>query len=93
MKEFFYSRGKFSPVYFWIFMLMVPLITILIIKATYAIYVWSEGKIGDELPISDTFILGYLGFVLGWFGVYNKWGKNGNGHSKEESEHTEEVDS
>lgn len=78
---FWTRNGKFFPPYFYIAILLIPLIVILFLKIGYTINFLTTPKalVALEFPISDTLILGYLGFVLGWFGVWNKWGKNGNG--------------
>jgi len=59
IKAFFYSRNKFQPPYFWItvFCLLV-VITIILRLANIAV-------------LSDTLILGMLGFIAGWIALYN----------------------
>ena len=65
IKSFFYSRGKFQPAYFWTTVFLVMINTTWIMKLS------SRTKV----DISDTLLLGLLGFVAVWLGIYN-WQKN-----------------
>ncbi len=68
IKSFFYSKGKFQPPYFWCTVLL-----------SLSIITWVLKMFGPEVlsnRISDGFILGVLGFVLGWLATYNWDRKN-----------------
>ncbi len=72
----FKRNGKFFAPYFWFNILLIPLVLILFIKFGHAVVqIITDGS----FPISDTFIISFLSFVATWFGIWNKWGKNGNG--------------
>ena len=61
LKSFFYSRGKFQPVYFWATTIMSGIVVALVEKLNGVTY------------ISDTLLLGLLGFVnvlLGMYSIY-----------------------
>ena len=61
LKSFFYSRGKFQPVYFWATTIMFGIVVALVEKLNGVTY------------ISDTLLLGLLGFVnvlLGMYSIY-----------------------
>jgi hypothetical protein len=77
----FKRNGKFFAPYFWLNILLTPLALILFIKFGHALYMLI---IYGSFPISDTFIISFLGFVATWFGIYNKWGKNGNNEKRQE---------
>lgn len=60
LKSFFCNRkGKFNPPYFWITLLMILTITMFVMRF------FEKGN------FSDTLILGVLGLVVAWCGVYN----------------------
>lgn len=61
IKSFFYSRGKFQPVYFWVTILMGLIVTTVIMKLSDCCF----------RRISDGLVLGLMGMVLGILGVYN----------------------
>ena len=61
IKSFFYGKGQFQPVYFWITLLMFLIIASLIIKIFNI----------TSYELSDTLILGLAGFVSVWVGLYN----------------------
>lgn len=60
-KSFFFSQGKFQPVYFW------TTVFNLLIATTWIMKLSSRTKV----EISDTLLLGLLTFVVVWLGVYN----------------------
>jgi hypothetical protein len=67
IKEFFCdSDGKFQPIYFWTSVCMTLLITTWIMKLDYK----------TKINISDTLLLGLLGFVAIWTALYNKQKKD-----------------
>jgi membrane-anchored glycerophosphoryl diester phosphodiesterase (GDPDase) len=63
-KEFFFSKGKFKPPYFWITVFLFLIVVMFILKLC-----------GVE-TISDKLILGCLGFVIAWVGIYTWYDKN-----------------
>jgi hypothetical protein len=69
---FFFSKGKFNPPYFWITFFLYYAIKLLNIK--------TDPIKAKETPISDSLVLGVLGFVFTWLSVYNvyKYFKNKN---------------
>jgi len=74
LKSFFFStsKSKFQPVYFWITVMMLMVITMMILRFC---------RIGD---LSDTLILGVLGFIVTWLGLYNYNKKSQNNQNSEE---------
>mgnify|MGYP000844174894 CR=1 FL=1 len=58
LKHFFCRRGKFTPPYFWVTLLLCIVVAMLIMKLAGARHV------------SDTLVLGTLGFVAVWLAVY-----------------------
>jgi hypothetical protein len=56
---FFYSKGKFCPPYFWI--------TCFCGLAVYMFY----ARLTQIHDFSDELILGVLGFIVAWVGVYS----------------------
>jgi len=69
MKQFFFKKGKFHPPYFWLFLFLSILALILVLKLIFAII--GMFKVEINFPISDTLVLGYLGFVSVWLAFYN----------------------
>jgi len=67
---FFYSKGKFSPPYFWITMFLIPVLVSVWAKIIMSIvkFIMSGYKVVD---LTETLILGLLGFVAGWLVIYN----------------------
>jgi hypothetical protein len=61
LKSFFYSRGKFQPVYFWVTILMSLIVATVVLKLSDCCF----------RRISDGLVLGLMGMVLGILGVYN----------------------
>ena len=68
LKAFFFSNDKFCPPYLWVTILMLAALTMIIMRLC------------NVSHISDTLIIGVLGFVAVWLGLYNWDRKNGNGH-------------
>jgi len=64
LKSFFYAKDKFNVVYFWATIFCALTVTMLILK------------FAGNKNLSDVLILGVLGFLLGWIGLYN-YRKNG----------------
>jgi len=64
---FFTSHGELCPPYIWATILMLMLITTWILKLTKIV----------GTRISDTFLLGAMGFVVAWVGIYS-WSKKNN---------------
>lgn len=66
IKSFFHdSDGKFQPVYFWITAMML---------LTIIAYVM---RLCGVKHIDNAILLGVLGFVAAWIGLYNMQKKNG----------------
>jgi hypothetical protein len=65
MFPFWFSKHHFKPAYFYI--------SIFCSLVIYALYDRVEN---EDLTYSDTLILGMLGFILGWVGVYSWNEKN-----------------
>jgi hypothetical protein len=61
LKSFFYSRGRFQPVYFWVTILMSLIVATVVLKLSDCCF----------RRISDGLVLGLMGMVLGILGVYN----------------------
>lgn len=59
IKSFFYSNKEFNPAKAWITNFLI-MISIIVVLDTCTIR-----------TVSDTRLLGMLGFVLGWIGVYS----------------------
>lgn len=70
IKSFFYSKEDFQPAYFYVLVLMILVFTMIIMRLC-----------GDG-DLSDTIILGVLGFVVSWLAVFNWDRKNKNGFHK-----------
>jgi hypothetical protein len=68
ISEFFMSKGKFKPPYFWI--------TIFLITILQMVYLKMYGPEKLAARISVQLILGCLGFVGVWLGVYTWFDKN-----------------
>lgn len=63
IKAFFYnSKGCFKVVYFWATIFCILSVTMLALKLFTP---------NGHQVISDKLILGMLGFVMGWIGLYN----------------------
>jgi len=67
LKAFFFSHDKFCPPYLWVTVLMICALTMIIMRLC------------DQSHISDTLIIGVLGFVAVWLGLYN-WDRKNNGN-------------
>jgi len=64
LSHFFCRRGKFTPPYFWVTLFLCLIVVMLIMKL-----------MGSQ-HISDTLVLGCLGFVAAWLAVYTWYDKN-----------------
>ena len=64
LSHFFTRRGKFTPPYFWVTLFLCLIVVMLIMKL-----------VGSQ-HISDTLVLGCLGFVAAWLAVYTWYDKN-----------------
>ena len=64
IKSFFFSGDKFQPVYFWITLLMILIITAFIMRLCGIVY------------IDNALLLGLCGFVSAWVVMYNINRKN-----------------
>jgi hypothetical protein len=64
LSHFFTRRGKFTPPYFWVTLFLCLIVVMLIMKL-----------MGSQ-HISDTLVLGCLGFVAAWLAVYTWYDKN-----------------
>lgn len=75
IRPFFFSEGKFCPPYFWITIFLIFIVRILLLRL--------DPKTMLILKIDDSLILGLLGFVFSWLGVYSWYrsvkNKNNNG--------------
>lgn len=67
---FFFSKGKFKPPYFWITVFLSLIVGMVIMKLQGYSY------------ISDELILGCLGFVAAWVGIYS-WHDRRNNNNEE----------
>jgi len=65
-KPFFLSRGKFSPVYFYVTLLML------------FVFIMLGMRLFGVGNFSDMLIIGILGMVVGWLAVFSVDRKNGN---------------
>jgi len=70
IKAFFFSKGKFQPLYFWITMFSSLAFFMVLQKAV------------DIVNYSDTLLISILSFVISLIGLYN-W-KNNRGITDEE---------
>lgn len=68
LKQFFFSKGNFSPPYFWI--------TVFCLLVVIAVIERLVPYLDKRLDLSDTLLLGMLGFILGWITIYNKFGQS-----------------
>jgi len=64
LKAFFFAQGKFCVPYFWISIFLLLTVAIVLIRILSPL-----GEHNKE-NISDSLILGMLGFVVTWIGVY-----------------------
>ena len=64
LSHFFCRRGKFTPPYFWVTLLLCLVLVMLVMKLAGATH------------ISDALVLGTLGFVAVWLAVYTWYDKN-----------------
>ena len=64
LSHFFTRRGKFTPPYFWVTLFLCLIVVMLIMK------------LSGSQHISDTLVLGCLGFVAAWLAVYTWYDKN-----------------
>lgn len=62
--HFFTRRGKFTPPYFWVTLFLCLIVVMLIMK------------LAGSQHISDTLVLGCLGFVAAWLAVYTWYDAN-----------------
>ena len=60
LSHFFTRRGKFTPPYFWVTLFLCLIVAMLVMKL-----------MGSQ-HISDTLVLGCLGFVAAWLAPANK---------------------
>ena len=60
IKRFFYSEDKFQPPYFWITIFCILVVVAVILRFM------------ERSSLSDTLILGMLGFIAGWILLYNQ---------------------
>jgi hypothetical protein len=67
LKAFFYSQGKFQPIYFWATIFLTLTATTVICRLT--------AKIDAKLDLSDALILGMMGFVVALITVYTWFDK------------------
>jgi len=59
LKAFFFSHGKFQPIYFWATIILSLVISGVVIKYC------------EDEKLTDTLILGLMGFVGVLVGLYN----------------------
>lgn len=73
-EQFFCSKGKFSPVYFWATIFIAIIVADAVMKMTACCHA----------RISDQLLLGMMGFVMTFLGLYN-WTKNGKENENSQS--------
>lgn len=66
--EFFMSKGKIKPPYVWISLFLITVLQMVYLK------MYGPEKLAAR--ISSELILGCLGFVMGWLGIYTWFDKN-----------------
>ena len=80
LKAFFYSNGKFQPVYFWATVFLGLTAAMIICRLI--------GKVDKILDISDALILGMMGSVIALIAVYTwfdkKYPSRWNGENRRE---------
>ena len=87
IKAFFYSSGKFQPIYFWA--------TIFLSLTAWMLVCRLIGKVDKILDLSDALILGMMAEVLALIGLYSFFNKkypskwNGEERRDERKENTD----
>jgi uncharacterized membrane protein YhaH (DUF805 family) len=67
-RQFFFSKGKFQPPYFWITLLLLPVVVLLYLKVVEIMVAWIKT---DVLAVPLELLSLVFGFVILWLGVYN----------------------
>jgi hypothetical protein len=72
-QAFCYNKGKFRPPFFWISLILFPVVLAVFAKIIMAIVVFVETR---HIELTDTMIATLLGFVAAWITIYTWYDKN-----------------